>query len=137
MKAIKQVFRWLLKRDYKSTESFIKMQNGIKVVKPNKILTELGQVAAVLTTGVSKNFIKLILEETGEELYAETSIVEFIKLIDNDNFRLISKSVALDLSLVKQTLGNYEYLVYLSVPYKVGKTFLPNIENYFKTKYGC
>ena len=136
MKAIKQIYRWLLKKDYKSTETFIKMQNGKKIIMPNKILTELGQVAVITTIGVNKNFIKLTLEETGEELYAEMSINQFLELVKNKDFKMISKSVAMDLSLVKQKL-NGSYLIYLDVPYKIGKVFLKEIEDYWIEKYNC
>lgn len=84
--------------------------------------------------GVNKNFIKLILEDSGEELYAEMSINQFLVLVKNENFKMVSKSVAIDLSLVKQKLSG-SYLIYLDVPYKIGKVFLQEIEYYWKEKY--
>lgn len=132
---MKKDFLWVLKKDFKSTESFIRLINGKKVVKPNKTLIALDKVAVVTTLGVNKNFIKIILENTGEILYAEMSIQNFLKLINDDNFRLISKNTALKLSLIENRL-EYKYLMYLDIPYKVGVTYESDISNYFITKYG-
>lgn len=133
MKTIKQIFRWLLKNDYKSTDRYITIKDGKRIIESNKILINLEQVAVATTTNTNKNFVKLILE-TGNVLYAEMSINEFLILINNDDFNMVNKSVALDLSLVKERL-NGTFLMYLGVPYKIGSTYLPKVNQYFKDKY--
>lgn len=133
MKAVKQIFRWLLKNDYKSIDEYITIKNGEKIISPNKILTDLEQVAVATTKNTNKNFVKLILKNE-DVLYTEMTLLEFLALINNDNFRIVNKSVVLDLSLVKQRLNDI-YLIYSQVPYKIGSVYLPMINKYFKDKY--
>ena len=134
MEKVKQVFRLLIKNDYKSLEPYLTVKEGKKIIQPNKVLVELQKIAVVTTENVNKNFIKLVVKNTGEELYAEISINEFLKIIDNPDFRLVSKSTAIDLSLVRLRLQDL-YLMYQGKNYKIGKTFLPSINAFYKEKY--
>lgn len=131
-----QKWFWMLKKDFKSTDFFIRIKDNKKVISPNKELHNIFDVKICTTIGAAKNFVKLIFEDN-EELYLEMTLDGFLELTNQDkNYLQISKSTIYYMPSCKERL-NSTFLFFNNIAFKIGVTYLPDVLDWFKQEYDC
>lgn len=85
----------------------------------------------ITTNGCNKNYVKLITKGN-KCYYIERSISQLIESLDHLPFLMTSKSTALNMKFVKQTL-NTSYCFIDNIPYKVGKAYKNGLKEYLSS----
>lgn len=122
---------WILKSCDKCVSKDIHIVDGKTAIRPNLFLIKTKHIMVITTNGCNKNYAKLIVKGN-KCYYIECSITKLMQSFNHLPFLMTSKSTALNMKFVKQTL-NTSYCFIDNVPYKVGKAYKNSLKEYLSS----